>query len=111
ALAWILHVVVEHRRWSRILQVQTEAHNKVLDRLGTGDAMLAYMQTESGKRLLEAAPIAVALPSSPSGTPMARVLAPLQLGLVVSAVVSWFLARHFGLLPAGNGAALDARER
>jgi hypothetical protein len=95
------------------------------------------MSTESGKRFLEATPIAVGFErQAPVPSPVARVLTPLQIGVVmtllgvglislrhsvpdaeapllvlgtvvlmpglgfiISAIITWFLARHLGLMP------------
>jgi hypothetical protein len=95
------------------------------------------MSTEAGKRFLEASPIAVGFePQAPVPSPVARVLTPLQIGVVmtllgigllslrhsipegtnallvagtivlmpglgfiISAGITWVLARHLGLMP------------
>ena len=85
ALLWLIHVLLENRRWGRIFKLQTEAHGKLIDRFSTNQELLVYMETEAGKRFLEAAPIPVdfehdqKMPSA-----VARVLTPLQIGLVLS---------------------------
>ncbi len=142
ALLWILRVILENRRWSRIFKLQTEVHSRLLDKFATNNELLAYMGSESGKRFLESAPIPVGFgDESPMRGSMARVLIPLQLGVVlglvgagflilrsyipdvavpflvfgilgvmlglgfiISAALSWGLARHLGLLPRGAGA-------
>src|SRR5919197_1437321 len=32
ALAWLIKTVIDHRRWTRMLKIQTDAHTKLLDR-------------------------------------------------------------------------------
>ncbi len=139
ALLWLLRVVVENRRWNRIFKLQTDVHTRMLDKFATSGELLTYMGTDAGKRFLEAAPISVGLERrSLVGTPVARMLLPLQggvvlasvgigflllrghvpdaavpflvlgilslmlgIGFIISAGISWALARHLGLLPQG----------
>ncbi|MBI4264199.1 MAG: hypothetical protein HY657_07475 [Acidobacteria bacterium] len=44
-LAWLLKTFIDHRRWLQVSRVQTEAHNKLLDRLTGHEELLAYIQT------------------------------------------------------------------
>jgi hypothetical protein len=137
ALLWLTHVLLENRRWGRIFKLQTDVHGKLIERFGTSQEVLTYMSTDAGKRFLEATPIAVGFePQAPVPSPVARVLTPLQIGIVmtllgagllflrhsvadggsallvigtvvlmpglgfiVSAGITWVLARHLGLMP------------
>ena len=137
ALLWLVHVLLENRRWSRIFKLQTDVHGKLLERFGTSQEVLTYMNTDAGKRFLEATPIAVGFEQqAPVPSPVARVLTPLQIGIVmtllgvgllslrhgftegggillvagtvvlmpglgfiISAGITWVLARHLGLMP------------
>jgi hypothetical protein len=137
ALLWLTHVLLENRRWNRIFKLQTDVHGKLIDRFGTSQEVLTYMGTEAGKRFLEATPIAVGFErQQPVPSPVARVLTPLQIGVVltllgvgliflrhsvpegdapllvmgtvvlmpglgfiISAGITWALARHLGLMP------------
>ena len=85
ALLWLTHVLLENRRWNRIFKLQTDVHGKLLERMGTSQEVLTYMDTDAGKRFLEAAPIAVGLTGKqPVPSPVARVLTPLQIGIVMT---------------------------
>lgn len=137
ALLWLTHVLLENRRWSRIFKLQTDVHSKLIERFGTSQEVLTYMSTDAGKRFLEATPIAVGFErQQPVPSPVARVLTPLQIGVVmtllgvgllslrhsvadgngallvigtvvlmpglgfiISAGITWVLARHLGLMP------------
>jgi hypothetical protein len=137
ALLWLTHVLLENRRWGRIFKLQTDTHGKLIEKFGTSQEVLAYMGTDAGKRFLEATPIAVGFePQQPVSSLVARVLTPLQIGIVmtllglglivlrhslaegaeamlvvgtvvlmpglgfiISAGVTWVLARHLGLMP------------
>lgn len=141
ALLWLVHVLLENRRWSRIFKLQTDVHGKLIEKFGTSQEVLTYMGTDAGKRFLEATPIAVGFETSqPVPSPVARVLTPLQvgvvmtllglgllflrhsipqgaapllvagtivlmpgLGFIISAGITWVLARHLGLMPEGRG--------
>ena len=85
SLLWLLRTLLENRRWGRIFKLQTEVHNKLLDKCGSSEEMMAYMRTDAGKRFLEAAPISVSfVPGSKQlGSAVARILTPLQLGVVL----------------------------
>jgi hypothetical protein len=140
ALLWLTNVILENRRWGRIFRLQSEVHNKVMDKFASSQELLGYMNTDVGKRFLEAAPIPVGFErSQPVPSPVARVLTPLQIGIVmvllgvgllslrssipdgaaallvvgivvlmpglgfiISAGITWFLARHLGLMPQNN---------
>lgn len=132
ALLWIFRVVLESRKWNRLSKMQNELYNKLLDKCGTNEELLASFRASAGKPFLDLAAI------EPHTTnPLKRVFMPLQLGIVlafaggcllllrhsgtetdarnfailgalaftlgagfvVSAAVSYLLARHLGLLP------------
>lgn len=84
AVLWLLRVIMENRRWSRLLKLQSDVHGKLLDKFGNNQELLAYMNTDAGKRFLEAAPLPVGseLPTSAKMS-LTRILLPLQLGVVV----------------------------
>lgn len=82
-LLWALRSLLENRRWSKAAAVQSEIHTKLLDRFGSSQEMLAYMETEAGKRFLESGTLAVE--SRPSRTPpvIGRILGSMQAGLIL----------------------------
>ncbi len=85
-LVWLLRVLLDNRRWNRVFKVQTEIYNKLLDKFSTNEEMLAYIRSESGKRFLDSATLPVASMQPGVGNPMARVLAPLQLGVILEVI-------------------------
>ncbi|HLZ40839.1 MAG TPA: hypothetical protein VKQ11_07750 [Candidatus Sulfotelmatobacter sp.] len=95
-LLWLTHVLLENRRWNRIFKLQTDVHSKLIERFGTSQEVLTYMSTEAGKRFLEATPIAVGFePSQPVPSPVARVLTPLQIGIVMTLLgIGLIFLRH-----------------
>ncbi len=84
-LAWLVKTLIQQRRWSRQSHVQTEVHSKLMERLTTGEEMIAYAQTPAGKRFLEGGPIALDAAAQPVSAPIGRFLWSLQAGLVLSA--------------------------
>lgn len=80
---WLIKSMIDHRRWSRLSKIQTEVHNKVLDRMQSNEDLLAYIQTPAGKRFLESAPIPLESPRS-IGAPFGRILWSAQAGAVLS---------------------------
>jgi len=143
SLLWVFKLILENRRWGKIAKVQSEAHAKLLEKFATNEELLAYMQTEAGKRFLESAPIPIDLEQRPRmSAPLGRILWSVQLGLilalagmgliyvrgyapdaaegllvfgtlclalglgfVLSAIVSFGLSKHLGLLTRAPGVA------
>jgi cytochrome c biogenesis protein CcdA len=82
-LVWLVKTLVDYRRWYRLSKVQTEAHNKLLDRFTGNDDLLAYIATPSGKRFLESAPIMLDTSSASIGAPLKRILWAIEIGVVM----------------------------
>ena len=80
---FLIKSMIDHRRWSRMSKIQTEVHNKVLDRMQSNEDLLAYIQTPAGKRFLESAPIPMESPRS-IGAPFGRILWSAQAGAVLT---------------------------
>ena len=83
ALVWLVKTLVDYRRWFRLSKVQTEAHNKLLDRFTNNEDLLAYITTPSGKRFLESAPIMLDTASASIGAPVKRILWAIEIGVVM----------------------------
>ena len=84
ALIWMTRVFLENRRWSRIFKLQSEVHGKLIDKFTSNQELALYMETEAGRRFLEAAPIPVSFETSQRvPNAVARVLMPLQIGIVL----------------------------
>jgi hypothetical protein len=82
-VVWLIKMLVDHRRWSRLSKIQTEVHNKVLDRMQSNEDLLAYIQTPAGRRFLESAPIPLDSPRA-IGAPLGRILWSAQAGAVLT---------------------------
>ena len=85
ARSWLVRTIIEQRRWNRLSKTQSEVHNKILDRFGTSEELLAYMKTPAGSKFLEAAPIPLSVDqgSAPRNAPLTRVMWSVQIGIVV----------------------------
>ena len=98
--AWLVRLVMDNLRWKRVVRLQTDVHNKLLDKFGSSQELLAYMQTDAGKRFLEGAPISVALGSDEPqwGSPIVRIMRPLQVGIVLAAAGVGFMMNAYDAL-------------
>jgi hypothetical protein len=96
ALLWMIRVFLENRRWARIFKLQSEVHGRLIDKFSSNQELALYMGTEAGKRFLEAAPISAGLePEQRMPNAVARVLTPLQIGIVLVLLGGGFLLlRH-----------------
>jgi hypothetical protein len=96
ALVWLIRQVLENRRWGRIFKLQSDVHGRLIEKFGSNQELSGYMETEAGKRFLEAAPIPVGLDSDQRmPNAIARVLTPLQIGVVLVLLgIGFFLLRN-----------------
>jgi hypothetical protein len=85
ALGWAIRYIVDYRRWHRLSKVQSEVHNKLLDRMTANEELLAYVKSPAGSRFLESAPIALDPVGRKIAAPLSRILWSVQAGLVLAA--------------------------
>jgi len=96
ALVWLVRQFLENRRWSRIFKLQSEVHGRLIEKFSSNQELSGYMETDAGKRFLEAAPIPVGIePDQRMPNAIARVLTPLQIGVVLVLLgVGFFMLLH-----------------
>lgn len=96
AFLWLVRLFLENRRWSRIFTMQSQVHSKLIEKFSTSQELAAYMETEAGRRFLEAAPIPVNLGSEERvPNAVARVLTPVQIGVVLVLLgIGFLMLRH-----------------
>ncbi len=82
---WLIRTIVDYRRWNRLAKVQTDVHTRILDRFTDNAELLAYMQSQPGKRFLESTPIMLDAGPRSVGAPLGRILWSVQAGLVLAA--------------------------
>jgi hypothetical protein len=83
SLLWIVRTALEHRRWHKMVRVQTETHTKLLDKFGSSQDMLTYMESEAGKRFLET-PVFDAQNKRSVALPYGRILWSAQVGIIAA---------------------------
>lgn len=83
-IIWLIRMVVDSRRWSRLSKVQFDVHSKLLDRFASSEELMAYIQTPAGRKFLESAPIQLHNEVRPLGAPLSRILWSLQAGVVLA---------------------------
>ena len=92
ALFGFLKYIVEYRRWHRTAKQNAEVHNKILDRFGSNEELLAYIDSPAGRRFLEATPIAQPAPPERSvSAPFGRILISVQVGILLIALGAGFM--------------------
>ena len=57
AVVFLTRLFIDGRRWGRIFRLQSEVHGRLIEKFGSNQELAGYMDTEAGKRFLEAAPI------------------------------------------------------
>jgi hypothetical protein len=130
--SWIVWMVFSTIRRYKIAKLQADVQTKLLDKVGSGQDLLAYAQTDAGREMLESlkverhsphARIISALqtsivmislgaaflflrgriPGTQDGFLMFGTLsAMLGIGFGLSAVASYYLSKSFGLLNGGR---------
>lgn len=85
ALAWLVRMIIDQKRWSRLAHTQSDVHNKILDRFGTSGELLEYVKTPAGSRFLESAPIPLHAEQPAQNPSLSRVLWSIQIGLILAA--------------------------
>lgn len=95
---WAIRLLVENRRWTRTFRLQSEVHTRLIDKFSSNQELAAYMETEAGRRFLEAAPIPVNIDEKQRvPNAVARVLTPMQIGTVMILLgIGLLLLRHAG---------------
>jgi hypothetical protein len=103
-LVWLIKTLIDYRRWSRLSKVQTDAHNKLLDRFSANEELLSYIATPSGRRFLESAPIMLDTSAASIGVPAKRILWAVEIGVVLACGAGGLLvARRFVPTEIGQG--------
>ena len=126
--AWIAWVIFSTIRRYKIARLQAEVQSRLLEKVGSGQELLAYAQTEPGRQLLESLKVErisphgkiigalqagivlfvfgvalVMLRHQAPGTDegfviLGTLLAALGIGFGISAAAAYYLSKSFGLL-------------
>src|SRR5262245_2249266 len=93
-IIWVVRSVISYRSWRHIVKIQTEAHTKIFDRLGSNEDLMAYIQSPAGQKFLTSTSTAVDLSPRSVGAPVGRILWSVQAGIVITlAGVGLFVAK------------------
>src|SRR5215475_2009658 len=77
--SWIAWIIFSTIRRYKIAKLQAEVQTKLLDKVASGEELLAYAQTEAGKEMLESLKVERI-------SPYARIIGALQAGVVMTVV-------------------------
>jgi hypothetical protein len=96
-VVWLIRTVIDYRRWNRLSKIQTEVHTRLLDRFTDNADLLAYIQSQAGKRFLESYPIMLDAGPRTVGAPLGRIMWSAQAGIVVAAagLAFFFIGTRF----------------
>jgi hypothetical protein len=97
AIFVLSRMYVENRRWGRIFKLQSDIHGRLIDKFTSNQELASYMETEAGRKFLEAAPIPIGIEDRRMPSAVARILTPLQAGIVMVLLGIGLLSlRHAG---------------
>jgi hypothetical protein len=93
----IVRAILSHRRWLRATKQQADVHNRLLERFGANDELLAYVQSPAGSQFLQGSAVIIdAAPGAAIAAPYSRILWSVQAGLVVGlAGIGLLSIRHY----------------
>lgn len=84
SLVWIIRLWAAAARQRNLIKAQAELQSRLLDKLGSSDELVRYLESGAGRQLLEAPPVE-------RTRPHARVLAALQTGVILGMAGAAFL--------------------
>jgi hypothetical protein len=77
--AWLVWVIFNTFRRYKIAKLQADVQSRLLERVGSGQDLVAYAQTDAGKHMLESLQVERILTQVPYG----KILGALQAGIVL----------------------------
>ena len=84
ATAYIVYVSVNSARRLKMARMQAEMHGKLLDKFGSSQELVQYLESDAGKAFLEP-------PKEDQASPYRRILGSMQAGIILSLVGGVFL--------------------
>ncbi len=75
-IGWSIKAVSTNRRLDRLSKMHNELQHKILDKLGTSEELIGYLDTDVGRQLLET-------PVIDRGSPFGRILGSVQAGIIL----------------------------
>lgn len=98
-VVWVIRAILENRRWNRVSKTQYDVHTRLLERFGSNEELLAYIQTPVGRRFLESGPAPVPGSPEPVSAPFSRILWSVQVGIILLTTGSGLLILSRKLQP------------
>jgi hypothetical protein len=87
-VGWIIWVIATNIRITKLGRAQAEMQANLLEKLGSSQELLAFLQTAAGRRLMEIAP-----PNpEPRSSPIGRIMTSVQAGIILAALGGAFFA-------------------
>jgi hypothetical protein len=77
--AWFVWVIFTTFRRYKIARLQADVQSRLLEKIGSGQDLLAYAQTDAGRQLLESLQVERVLPQAP----YSKIIWALQAGIVL----------------------------
>jgi hypothetical protein len=100
-LVWLVRMFVTHRRWLRSTRLQSELNNRLLERMGSNEQLLAYLQSQAGQQLM--APPVVNDYAASAAAPISRILWAVQASLVlICAGIGFIVLRNYVFVETGE---------
>ena len=91
--AWVIFSTIRHYK---VAKLQAEVQTKLLEKVGSGQELLAYAQTEAGRELLESLKVERV-------SPYGRIIGALQTGIILLLFGGALLLLHNHVSIAGEG--------
>jgi type IV secretory pathway VirB6-like protein len=79
SFSWIVWVIATNVRIARVAHTQGRMHADLVEKLGSSQELMGFLQTEAGQRLFSESP-----PPEPRMNPFNRILGSVQAGIVLS---------------------------
>lgn len=77
ALGWIVQILTTSRQRLKLAALQAEMQEKLLDKFGTSEELIHYLESDAGRQVLDAA-------TFESASPYKRILRSVQAGLILT---------------------------
>ena len=83
-IGWIVRIVTTSRRQTKMAQMQAEMQEKLLDKFGSSEEVIGYLESDAGRQFLDTATFEPA-------NPYKRILGSIQTGLILAFAGGAFL--------------------
>jgi len=93
AVVAVFWVIFSSIRRLKVARMQSEVHTRLIEKVGSSQEFLTFLDSESGKQLVASIGI-----EQPNREPYGRILASVQAGVILLflGIAFLFLGRHFG---------------